>query len=116
MVPIRKRRMSWKSSEEDALSILRQVFEKRMIVSGIFEDRAGCDEIIKASGGSLRDLIGIFEQSCIDATGRKLTLANVKAGIRNVRDELRRHIEIDHYRVLARIHLTKTHDNSKEAR
>ncbi len=116
MIPVRKRGMSWKSHDRHALSVLRQVFDRRMVVSEIFEDKAGCEEMIKASGGSLRDLVRIFEQSCIDATGRRLTLANVKAGIRDVRDELRRHIESRHYPVLARIHLTKKHDNSKEAR
>ncbi len=116
MVAIRARHMPWDQYDEEALKTLRQVFERRMMVAEIFEDADGCTEMIKVSGGSLRELVRIFEQACIDATGNKLTPANVQAGIREVRDELRRHIESRHYPVLARIHLSKKHDNSVEAR
>ena len=116
MVPIRTRQMPWDQHDRQALCILRQVFERRMVVPEIFENEDGCEEMIKASGGSLRELVRIFEQACIDATGKKLTPEDVKAGIRDVRNELRRHIESRHYPVLARIHLTKRHDNSREDR
>lgn len=116
MVAIRTRQMPWEQYDGDALRVLRQVFERRMVVPEIFENKDECEEMIKASGGSLRELVRIFEQACIDATGARLTVENIRAGIRDARDELMRHIESRHYPVLARIHLTKRHDNSQEAR
>lgn len=117
MVPIRTRRMPWGRYDKKALMILRQVLERRMVISDIFQDeRKPPQMMIRASGGSLRELVRIFELACIDATRPKLTQENVAAGIRDVREELKRHITSDHYPVLAQIHLSKNHNNSKEAR
>lgn len=115
MIKIRNKEDDIATVSPNALEALKSALSKRLVIDKIFKHPSLVDELIKASGGSIRDLMHLIKQACIEAD--EIVDENaVKEAIRRMRIDYARQIGEKDYERLARIHLEKHAPNDKKHR
>lgn len=74
------------------------------------------NKIVLKSGGSLRELMRLVQEACIETTGEKINDVAVEKAIVNVRSEFIRPMPWAFIADLAKIHKNKETDNSPTQR
>jgi hypothetical protein len=72
--------------------------------------------MVLKSGGSLRELMRLIQESCLETMGGKIDAAAVDKTIVNVRTELTRPMPQTYFAELAKIHQSKQTDNTQDQR
>jgi len=101
MIPIHDRR-----GKEDptTINLMEQALRKRVDVDGLFADPGLVREMALLSGGCIRDMLHIAQQTFLEARGKKVDRAAFELGASRVRDVLTRKLSMEHYELLARVH------------
>jgi hypothetical protein len=74
------------------------------------------ERIALQSGGSLRELMRLVQETCLETGGDRIDAVAVERAIVNVQGEFLRPIQQGFFAELARIHQTKQTDNSPTQR
>jgi hypothetical protein len=74
------------------------------------------EELVAKSGGSLRELIRLIQEACLETMGERIDAAAVEKAIVNVRTELTRPMPQTYLAELAKIHQSKQTDNTPDQR
>jgi hypothetical protein len=98
------------SHSTQGLNSLVQLLDKRLDTNLIFETPDVLLDIVRASGGHVRDLMKMVKQACLTAIGRKhsqVQTADARYAINQIQFSLEREIPDTHYPVIAEAYLTK---------
>jgi hypothetical protein len=96
--------------DEDALEVMESLISRRVEVDAIFETPEALEKLAKASGGHVRQLMKMMRSACLSAMAdehEKVSLADVDDAIKQEQFDFERMIPPEHYRVLARVCLSK---------
>lgn len=116
MIKIRERKQSWNQTFPPGVKRLTEVFERRIEIDKVFEHPDLVEKIVLKSGGSLRELMRLIQEACLETTGKKIDAAAVDKAIVNVRTELTRPMPQTYFTELAKIHKSKQTDNTQDQR
>ncbi len=95
---------------DTGLDSLVELLDKRIDVNQVFADRQILLDIIRASGGHVRDLMQMVRQACLTAIGRKHTQVQADDAlyaINQVQFSFEREIPDTHYPIIAETFLKK---------
>jgi energy-coupling factor transporter ATP-binding protein EcfA2 len=95
---------------DQGLNSLVELLDKRLDTNQIFETPDILLDIVKASGGHVRDLMKMVRQACLTAIGRKhsqIQAADALYAINQIQFSLEREIPDTHYPIIAEAYLTK---------
>lgn len=96
--------------KQDKLDFFASLIEQRVDIDAVFESREQLLELVKASGGHVRQLMEIAAESCLTAAGRghsKVTVEDVTYAIKQEQFKFERITLNEYYSVLAQVSLTK---------
>lgn len=116
MIKIRERSQTWNQTFQPGVDKLAEVVERRIDMEKVFANPALVTILALQSGGSLRELMRLVQEACIEATADKIDRAAVDKAITNVRSEFIRPMPQAYLTELAKIHKTKDTDNTPEHR
>lgn len=116
MIKIRERSQTWNQTFQPGVDKLAEVVERRIDMEKVFANPALVTILALQSGGSLRELMRLVQEACIEATADKIDRAAVDKAITNVRSEFIRPMPQSYLTELAKIHKTKDTDNTPEHR
>ena len=116
MIKIRQRDQSWDQTYPEGVSSLIEVIERRIEVDKVFSDPNLVKTIVLKSGGSLRELMRLVQEACLETVGEKIDETAVDKAIVNVRAEFTRPMPQAYLSELAKIHMNKQTDNSPTQR
>ena len=116
MIKIRERNQSWDATFPAGIRKLTEVIERRVDVEKVFAGRDLVEIIALKSGGSLRELMRLVQEACIEASGDKIDRPAVNKAITNVRSEFIRPMPQAYLAELTKIHKNKATDNTPEHR
>jgi hypothetical protein len=86
------------------ISLMEQALRKRVDVDGLFAAPDLVRKMARLSGGCIRDMLHIAQQTFLEAQGRKVDRTAFELGASRVRDVLTRKLSAEHYELLARVH------------
>jgi energy-coupling factor transporter ATP-binding protein EcfA2 len=95
---------------DDVLKIVASLIEQRVQVDAIFEEYDRLLDLVKASGGHIRQLIQMMRTAIISAssTGKnKIDIEDVTAAIKEEQFDFERIIPDEHYPILVKVYLDK---------
>ena len=116
MIKVRERDQSWTQNFAPGIEKLTEVILKRIEVDLVFSNPELVTTLSLKSGGSLRELMRLVQEACIEATRDKIDQAAVDKAIINVRSEFIRPMPQSYLGELAKIHTTKDTENTQEHR
>ncbi len=116
MIKIRERDQSWNQTYAPGVKKLAEVIERRVEVAKVFSKPELVTALALKSGGSLRELMRLVQEACIEATADKIDQAAVEKAIINVRSEFIRQMPQSCFAELAKIHTNKNTDNTPDQR
>jgi len=116
MIKIRERNQSWEQTFPSGIQKLTEVIERRIEVAKVFSKQDLVTTLALKSGGSLRELMRLVQEACIEAIEDKIDQAAVDKAVTNVRSEFIRPMPQSYLVELAKIHTTKNTDNTPEHR
>lgn len=96
--------------QEDKLEIFASLVEQRVDIDAVFESPQQLFDLVKASGGHVRQLLQMTANSCLTASGRrhtKITAEDVSYAIKQEQFNFERITLNENYSVLAQVCLTK---------
>ena len=96
--------------KEDKLEVFASLIEQRVDIDEVFESRQQLLDLVKASGGHVRQLMQMTAKSCLTAAGRqhnKVTAEDVTYVINEEQFNFERINLNEYYPVLAKVCLTK---------
>ncbi len=102
--------------KQDKLEVFASLIEQRVDVDAVFESRQQVLDLVKASGGHVRQLMQMTAKSCLTAAGRnhsKVTAEDVTYAINEEQFNFERITLNDYYSVLAKVCLTKNIDKDE---
>lgn len=73
--------------KEDVIHAIREMMSKRLNIPVLFEKPAEADLLIKMSGGSIRDMMRLFNAAALYAEGDAITSENVQDAIQERRKD-----------------------------
>ncbi len=84
-LPIRQRKDLPERVESDCVAAVRALLDRRVDVDAIFEDpEAAVTQLLRHSGGHLRDVLAIAREACELFTGPKIGLEQIDAAARRL--------------------------------
>jgi hypothetical protein len=92
------------------------VFKQRIDIDKVFFHPTLVEKLVLNSGGSLRDLMRLIQEACLEAMGDKIDEAAADKAIVNVRAKLTRPMPQTYFAELAKIHQGKQTDNTADQR
>jgi hypothetical protein len=98
---------------EAGIQCMPEALQRRIDIKAIFEGEALARELVKMSGGGVRDLIHLTQEALL-ASQVRVNQQAMERAIRTVRSEFSREIGAEEYRLLAWLHLNKTVANDAE--
>ena len=116
MIKIRERNQNWDQTFQPGVDKLAEVVERRVDVARVFSARGLVTTLALKSGGSLRELMRLVQEGCIEATAEKIDQPAIDKAIVNVRSEFIRPMPQSYLAELAKIHKNKETDNTPEHR
>lgn len=116
MIKIREKGQRWGETYSEGVRNLIEVIERRLEIGKVFSNPDLVKKIVLRSGGSLRELMRLIQEACIETTGDKIDEAAVQKAIINVRGEFTRPMPHSFLPDLVKIHKSKQTDNSPTQR
>ncbi len=116
MIKIREKGQGWGQTYEEGISSLVEVINRRVEIDQVFSRSALVKRIASQSGGSLRELMRLVQEACIETVGDKIDDVAIEKAIIKVRSELTRHMPHTYFAELASIHKNRDTDNTPEHR
>lgn len=116
MIKLRERDQNWDQTYQEGVDSLIEVIERRVEIDRVFSRPDLAKKIVLKSGGSLRELMRLVQEACIETTGEKIDGAAVEKAIVNVRAEFTRPMPQAFLAELAKIYENKQTDNSPTQR
>lgn len=101
---------------QDKLEVFASLIEQRVELDAVFESRQQLLELVKASGGHVRQLMQMAAKACLTAAGRRhsqVTAEDVTYAINEEQFNFERITLNDYYSVLAKVCLTKNIDKDE---
>lgn len=95
---------------EVGVEVMASIIEQRVVVNEVFEQRTVLLDLVKASGGHLRQLMQLMRSACITASARghsKIQAEDVTYAVKQEQFNFERFIPLEHYKVLAKACTTK---------
>jgi energy-coupling factor transporter ATP-binding protein EcfA2 len=95
---------------DDVLKIVASLIEQRVQVDAVFEEYDRLLDLVKASGGHIRQLMQMMRTAIISAssTGKnKIDIEDVMAAIKEEQFDFERIIPDEHYPILVKVYLSK---------
>jgi hypothetical protein len=95
---------------DDVLKIVASLIEQRVQVDAVFEEYDRLLDLVKASGGHIRQLMQMMRTAIISAssTGKtKIDIEDVMAAIKEEQFDFERIIPDEHYPILVQVYLNK---------
>lgn len=96
--------------QEDRIEALAKLIEYRVDIDAVFQSRQQLLDLVKASGGHVRQLMEITAESCLTAASRvhsKVTAEDVTYAIKQEQFKFERLTLNEYYSVLAKVCLSK---------
>lgn len=93
--------------KEDRLEVFASLIEQRVDIDAVFESRQQLLDLVKASGGHVRQLMQMTAKSCLTASGNKITGEDVTYAIKEEQFNFERITLNEYYSFLAQVCLTK---------
>lgn len=100
---------------EAGLTALVDLLAKRVEVDTLFDSRETLLDLVKLSGGHVRQLMQLMRQTCLLARGAHITAEDVARAAAKERNNFERFIPRGHYPVLAEVCRTKAMPAEPEA-
>ena len=98
---------------ERGIEALKTLVEKRVMIEKVFTDVALVDELIKNSGGVVRDLMRLVRLAC-DTDDSQITGTEIKYAISKLTKEYDRLLQPDDVQILRKVHLEqRVHPDSE---
>lgn len=116
MIKIRERNQDWNHTFKEGVDKLSEVIERRVDVGKVFANSSLVTTLALKSGGSLRELMRLVQEACIEATADKIDQQAIDKAITNVRSEFIRPMPQAYFAELAKIHKNKDTDNTPDHR
>ena len=91
----------------DRLEKFASLIEQRVDIDAVFESRQQLLDLVKASGGHVRQLMQMTSRACLTATNNKVTAEDVTYAIKEEQFNFERITLNEYYPVLAQVCLTK---------
>jgi hypothetical protein len=116
MIKIRTREQLWTDTDvfQPGIDRLAEVMERRIDIDEVFSNRALVTKLVLKSGGSLRELMRLIQEACLETNGEKIDAPAVEKAIVSVRTELTRPMPQTYLAELAKIHQSKQTDNASD--
>lgn len=95
---------------QEGLKAMASLIEKRVKIDDIFEANQDLQELAKASGGHVRQMIQMMRTACLLASSNsrnKIKKEDVIDAIKQEQFDFERVIPLEHYPILAQVYLTK---------
>jgi hypothetical protein len=92
------------------------VFKQRIDIDKVFSHASLVEKLVLQSGGSLRELMRLIQEACLETMGDRIDATAVEKAIVNVRAELTRPMPQAYLAELAKIHKSKQTDNTPDQR
>lgn len=102
--------------KEDRLEIFASLVEQRVDIDAVFESRQQLLDLVKASGGHVRQLMQMTARSCLTASGsghNRVTEEDVTYAVKEEQFNFERITLNEYYSVLAQVCLTKNINKDK---
>jgi energy-coupling factor transporter ATP-binding protein EcfA2 len=96
------------SYDESGLNALAELIEKRVDVAAVFADREALMDLVKLSGGHVRQLMQLVRETCLLARGSQITAEDVARAAAKEKGNFERFIPQNHYPILAEVCETHT--------
>ncbi|MFM2312497.1 MAG: hypothetical protein RLZZ04_1773 [Cyanobacteriota bacterium] len=93
--------------KEDRLEAFASLIEQRVDIDAVFESRQQLLDLVKASGGHVRQLMQMTARSCLTASSNKVTAEDVTYAIKEEQFNFERITLNEYYSFLAQVCLTK---------
>jgi hypothetical protein len=109
MIPLRPRGAPWRSTVKESehrtesIDELRRALARRLVLDKVFEVPADADELLRMSGGCLRDVIHLMTLAYEFSEGDRLTTQGCRSAIRELRATYSRGLSHGDYERLAAI-------------
>lgn len=116
MIKIRQKGQGWDQIYPEGVDRLIELIERRVDIDKVFASRDLVQKIVLKSGGSLRELMRLVQEACLETVGEKIDNAAIEKAIVNVRTEFTRPMPQADFAELAKIHQHKQTDNSPAQR
>jgi len=116
MIKIRERGQRWDQIYPEGVDSLVEVIERRVEVDKVFSDPGLVRNIALKSGGSLRELMRLVQEACLETVGEKIDETAIEKAIVNVRTEFIRPMPQAFLAELAKIYKNRQTDNSPTQR
>jgi len=100
---------------EEGIACMIDALEKRVEIPRVFESQDLARELVRKSGGCIRDLMHLCQEAFLGA-GEFVTQSGVERAVETVRSEFSRKIKTSHYPLLANIHLRRSIANDPDHR
>jgi hypothetical protein len=104
---------------QDALDAVAKIIEKRMDVNLLFPSRNELMELVKASGGHVRQLMQLTQRACLTASGRnhsQILAEDVEYAIKQLQFSFERTMNKKYFTELAYIALNKDFSDEEDIR
>lgn len=92
---------------EAGINALKTLLAKRIDIATLFADEAALTQLIKLSGGHVRQLMQLMRETCLLTRGSQITFGDVTRAAAKEKNNFERFIPRDHYPVLAEVCRTK---------
>ncbi|MBE7381444.1 MAG: AAA family ATPase [Leptolyngbya sp. SIO1E4] len=89
--------------DPDGLDKMASLIEQRVDAEKLFEDRAVLLNLVRLSGGHVRQLMQLIRTACLNARGRQISAADVEKAAAKEQNNFEQFIPSNHYPVLAHI-------------
>jgi hypothetical protein len=116
MIKLRGKNQSWSQTFPLGIEKLSEVFKQRIDIDKVFSHANLVEKLVLNSGGSLRELMRLIQEACLETMGGRIDEAAVEKAIVNVRAELTRPMPQTYLAELAKIHKSKQTDNTPDQR
>jgi hypothetical protein len=116
MIKIRGKDQPWSQTFPLGIEKLTEVFKQRIDIDKVFYHTNLVEKLVLNSGGSLRELMRLIQEACLETMEEKIDTAAAERAIVNVRAELTRPMPQTYFAELAKIHRGKQTDNTVDQR
>jgi hypothetical protein len=116
MIKIRGKDQPWSQTFPLGIEKLTEVFKQRIDIDKVFSHGKLVEKLVLKSGGSLRELMRLIQEACLETMGDRIDEAAAEKAIVNVRAELTRPMPQTYFAELAKIHKSKQTDNTLDQR
>ena len=116
MIKIRGKDQRWNQTFPLGIEKLIEVFKQRIDIDRVFSHANLVKKLVLNSGGSLRELMRLIQEACLETMGDRIDAAAIEKAIVNVRAELTRPMPQTFFAELAKIHQGKQTDNTADQR